>query len=413
MKAAILIIGDEILLGRVTDTNSGFIARTLEPMGIAIDRVLTVGDDGTAIASAVRCLTDRYPLVITTGGLGPTKDDITKRVLCDIFGGSLVFDAEVMEDVQALFSRRGLQMNRLTRTQAMVPDSCRVIRNKLGTAPIMWFEDARGHVLISMPGVPFETSGMMRMTVAGEIARRFAPDVHFAHRTLQTTGMSESALAEMLAGWEEALPTAFHLAYLPDSPVIKLRLDGHGTDAGAVEEEADRLYGRLKELCSDIAFAEGEATVAATLIDLLRSRALSVATAESCTGGNIGHRITEIPGSSDVYAGGVISYSNEVKHNVLGVHTAALAEYGAVSRPVVEQMLAGVASLMNTGCAMATSGIAGPGGGTPEKPVGTVWIGACTPSASDVRLFHLPGDRARVIERATVQAMLMLIKLLR
>ena len=410
-KAAVIIIGNEILLGRVTDTNSGFIARTLDPYGISVDTIVTVGDDGAAIADAVRRLTATYPLVLTPGGLGPTKDDITKKVLCEIYGGTLRMDDAVLANVERVFAAKGLKMNELTRQQALVPTSCTVIQNTLGTAPIMEFHGADGHILVSLPGVPFETQGMLvNGGVAERIARELMPDVHTAHRTLLTYGITESGLAERLDNFENEMPATLRLAYLPDSPIIKLRLDAVGADSVSVNALVDEWFDRLRSQLGDLVFAIGEVSVEERLEQILRERGLTVGTAESCTGGNIAHRLTSVAGSSEVYNGSIVSYTNELKHNILGVSNESLEEYGAVSEAVVRQMAEGAARVLGTDCAIATSGIAGPGGGTPAKPVGTVWMAVTTPSGTVAECHHIPGNRARVIERATVTALLMLLK---
>jgi nicotinamide-nucleotide amidase len=412
MKAAIVIIGDEILLGKVTDTNSGYIARALDRYGFEIVRISTIGDNGADIRQTVESSLAVADVVITTGGLGPTKDDITKQVMCQIFGGTLVRDDSVTRNIEQVFAKRRLSMNALTLDQALVPTSCRVIQNTLGTAPIMWFE-RDGKVLVSMPGVPFETEGMLDAAVAPQLQAHFNPDKFIAHRTLIVTGITESALAEKLDKWEQAMPQGYHLAYLPDSPIIKLRLDGVGSNQSDVDAMADNLFSQLIEQLGDLVVNIGEKTVANILIDALLEKNYLMGSAESCTGGNIAHSITAVAGSSQVFAGTVVSYSNDVKQNVLGVKSETLNEFGAVSRQTVEQMLSGACKVLGTDCAVATSGIAGPGGGTPEKPVGTVWIGAQTPNEMVVTEYHFPGNRERVINRATATAMLMLIKLLK
>jgi nicotinamide-nucleotide amidase len=412
MKAAIVIIGDEILLGRVTDTNSGYIARALDRIGFEIVRISTVGDNGGDICGAVEQSLAEADVVITTGGLGPTKDDITKHVMCQIFGGELVRDDSVTQNIEQVFAKRHLTMNALTLDQALVPTSCRVIQNKLGTAPIMWFE-RNSKVLVAMPGVPFETEGMLDAAVVPQIQSHFNPDVYIAHRTLIISGITESDLAEKLDEWETKLPTGFHLAYLPDSPIIKLRLDGFGNDKNNVETIADTLYTELIEILGNLIVYVGDKSVPQILIDTLRDNHYLFGSAESCTGGNIAHLITSIAGSSDVFAGTIVSYSNDVKRNVLGVSAETLDTYGAVSEQTVSQMLDGACRALGVDCAVATSGIAGPGGGSPEKPVGTVWIGAKSPCGVSVKEYHFPGNRTRVINRATMTAMLMLIKQLK
>ena len=408
LKLSIIVIGDEILLGQVTDTNSGAISRTFGPMGWTNVSVVTVGDSREAISHAVKEALESSDLVITTGGLGPTKDDITKGVLMEIFGGELVHDQAVTENIHEVFNRRGLKMNELTELQAMVPSSCRVIQNRLGTAPIMWFE-RDGHVLVSMPGVPFETEGMLP-EVASLVKARFNPDEELLHHTMMVSGITESGLAERLDSFESQLPDGLHLAYLPTPGLIRLRLDGRGKDIAA---EFESQVARLKELLGPLMVYDGDATAAEILLKTLGDKGLSCATAESCTGGNIAHEITLIPGSSASFVGGIVSYANEVKANVLGVDMADIESYGAVSQSVVEQMVLGACRATGADCAMATSGIAGPGGGTPDKPVGTVWMAWAVKGTVTSHCFRFPGNRARVINRATTEALLGLVKLIK
>ena len=404
-KLAVVVIGDEILLGQVTDTNSGAIARAFGPEGWVMTRVITVGDDADAIRKAVGDALEAADLVVTTGGLGPTKDDITRGVLMDIFGGSLRHDPEVEANIRRVFSLRGLDLNRLTAAQAMVPDSCTVIQNAYGTAPIMWWD--YGHkALVAMPGVPFETEGMLPEVVA-HAARKYAHGQCVLHHTLIVSGITESALAESLDDYEASLPADTHLAYLPNPGYIRLRLDSTATS-----HEFEAAVDRLRSSVASYLVYDGDASPAAILIEKLRSRGLTAATAESCTGGNIAHSITAVSGASDVYPGGVVSYANEVKADVLGVDMADITAHGAVSREVVEQMAAGVCRLTGARCSMATSGIAGPRGGSPEKPVGTVWMAWCVDGSVTSRLFRFPGNRDRVIHRATTEAILGLVKLL-
>lgn len=412
MKLSIIVIGDEILIGQVTDTNSGFISRTLGPMGWETVRVMTVGDNAGDIRRAVdMCMADSL-LVITTGGLGPTKDDITKKVLCEIFGGELRRDPSVTENIRRVFQLRGLEMNALTADQALVPTSCRVIQNRFGTAPLMWFERKDDdHVLLAMPGVPFETEGMMKAGVADALTRHFTPDTTIGHRVAMVAGVTESALAERLDDFENSLPGNLHLAYLPVPGLIRLRLDGRGDDCA--NPTLDRYFADLKRLLGDNLVFEGDASPAEILIDALRKNNFTVASAESCTGGNIAHQITSVPGSSDVFLGSVVSYANSVKTGVLGVNPSLIEKFGAVSREVVEQMAEGVRKLTGADCAVATSGIAGPGGGSDEKPVGTVWFAIATPRKTITLIRHFPGNRQRVIDRATTEALLALASLIR
>ncbi len=413
MKLSIIVIGDEILIGQVTDTNSGFISRSLGPLGWETVRVVTVADKADDIRCAIDlCMADSE-LVITTGGLGPTKDDITKTELCKIFGGTMVFDKEVAENIREVFAIRQLQMNPLTEAQAMVPSSCKVIQNRLGTAPIMWFERADGHVLIAMPGVPFETEGMMIRAVAGEISSHFSPKVYIGHKVVMITGITESALAQKLDKFESELPSAIHLAYLPTPGLIRLMLDATGTEGDGTDIKLSEAYERLCQETAPYIIYKGDGNAAEIALSAVRSLGLHLASAESCTGGNIAHSITSIAGCSDVYAGSVVSYANSVKTNVLGVDRELIERHGAVSREVVTAMAEGVARLMNVECAVATSGIAGPDGGSAEKPVGTVWTAVVTPNGTEAFVKRYPGNRSRVIERASTEALLALAKALK
>lgn len=410
MKTTIIVIGDELLIGQVTDTNSGMIARLMAPHGWEVEQVMTVADEPQAIREAICRALDSTPVVLTTGGLGPTKDDITKAVLTGIFGGELREDPEVLANVRDVVERRGLKLNDLTAAQAIVPTSCRVIQNRVGTAPLMWFERPDGHILVAMPGVPFETREMFSSAVLPMLLERFPSPDHIEHRTLVVADISESALATRLSHWESALPPYAHLAYLPKPGVVRLRIDGRHTDAGFLKKEIDRLADELAVLAGDNLMCRGDITPARCLLDMLVRRHLTVGTAESCTGGNIAHVITSEPGSSAAMLGGVVSYSNEVKRHLLGVSEASLEAHGAVSIPVVKEMASGARKALGCDIAMATSGIAGPGGAVPGKPVGTVCIAVATPWGLWADTFHFPGNRERVIDRATTTAIIRAIR---
>lgn len=392
MKLSIVIIGDEILLGRVTDTNSGLIARTLAGQGWHVESVRTVGDTSEAISGAVKAAMAESELVVTTGGLGPTRDDVTKTVLTDYFGGKMQHDTAVAENIERIFERRGIKLNDLTRLQAMVPTSCRVIQNLVGTAPIMWFEKD-GKVLVAMPGVPAETRTMLP-AVAAEIEKYFHITPDTLRREFTVTGISESALAQRLAAFEDALPAGYKLAYLPSPGEIILRLEG---SPETFEAQAAKL---VEQIGANFA-GHGKMTPAELVIGSLRSRALTMATAESCTGGNIAALVTSIAGVSDVFVGGVVSYSNDVKMKTLGVRPETLEAYGAVSEETVREMAEGVRMRLCADYAVATSGIAGPGGAVPGKPVGTVWTAIAGPHGTQTRLLNLAGDRRAVIDRAS------------
>lgn len=412
MDISIIAIGDELLIGQVVDTNSGDIARHIAPEGWSVADVQVVADKPADIRRAIESAFKRSDVVLTTGGLGPTKDDITKQVLCDIFGGELREDPAVLANVKEVVAKRGLRLNDLTAAQAIVPTSCTVIQNRVGTAPLMWFE-SDGKVLVAMPGVPFETREMFSSEVFPMLLRRFPSDTAVEHRTLIVTDISESLLATRLEPWETALPSWAHLAYLPKPGIIRLRLDGRMADAAHLSREMDRLTSQLAELCGENLLAIGDLTPARILLNELIARNLTVATAESCTGGNIAHTITAEAGSSAAMLGGVVSYSNSVKHALLGVSNQTLAEHGAVSREVVTQMALGACKATGADVAMATSGIAGPGGAVEGKPVGTVWMAVACRENVYTELFHFPGDRSRVIDRATTVALIRAIRLVR
>lgn len=411
MQVSIIAIGDELLIGQVVDTNSGMISREINPDGWSVRSVRVVADDAEEIKRAIKQAFDETDVVLTTGGLGPTKDDITKPTLCELFGGELVYDKKVEANVLEVVRKRGLKINPLTAAQAYVPSSCRVIQNRVGTAPLMWFEKD-GKVLVSMPGVPFETQEMFCTEVFPMLKHRFPRKDALQHRTFIVIGYSESVLAGVLDDYEKAMPSNVHLAYLPKPGLIRLRLTGTDTDASRLEAVMAEQSDKLASILGKSLICREDKTIAQILGDMLRDKGYTMATAESCTGGNIAHEITQVAGSSDYYKGSVVSYANEVKEGLLGVDGTALATEGAVSEPVVRQMSEGVSRALNTDCAVATSGIAGPGGGTADKPVGTVWISATKRGQTESKCYHFAGNRDRVINHATTMAQIMLIKML-
>jgi len=411
MKYSIIAIGDELLIGQVIDTNSGYIERYMAPYGWEALLTQVVHDDAEQIRHAIDVAFEQTDCVLMTGGLGPTKDDITKGTLCDYFGGTLVYDNDVARNVEHVMTERHLQVNEYTRTQAMVPSSCRVIQNEVGTAPLMWFE-RDGKVLVSMPGVPHETQTMLGRAVAPQLLQRFNDGEALAFRTAIITGITESDLAMRLDEYERQLPASLHLAYLPQPGIVRLRLTGNANDAAQLNELIDKQFQSLVEQVGDLVIATEDITLPAILGNHLRERHLTLATAESCTGGNIAHQITTIAGSSDYFLGSVVSYANSVKTGLLGVDPRDIERHGAVSREVVEQMAAGACAAMHADCAIATSGIAGPTGGTKEKPVGTVWMAARCGDKTKSIVRQFAGDRARVIDRATTEAQLLLLRLL-
>ena len=411
MKYSVIVIGDELLIGQVTDTNSGFIARTFAPYGWQAQHVKVISDNAQEIKKAIDEAFAVTDVVLMTGGLGPTKDDITKPTLCEYFGGNLILDKETEANVLEVVNKRGIKLNEYTRLQAMVPTSCRVIQNRVGTAPLMWFEK-EGKVLVSMPGVPFETQTMFVDEVMPQLLAHFNNNMHIEHHTMVVIGIIESLLAMKLNDFELALPHYLHLAYLPKSGIIRLRLDGMNEDKELLQASMSKAIKQLHDTLGDLIISDKDLPLAAILGNTLREKGLTMASAESCTGGNIAHEITRIAGSSEYFTGSVTCYDTKVKINQLGVPQEIVDKYTVVSQPVVEQMVQGVCDLLGCDCSVATSGVAGPGGGTEETPVGTVWMAAKYGDrlVTDCRQF--PGDRARVIDRATTHVTLMLIKLL-
>ena len=411
MNYSIIVVGDEILIGQVQDTNSGFIARQLTPFGWQAVSIRTVADDGQAIFDAIDEGFAHSDVILMTGGLGPTKDDITKPTLCRYFGGQLVHDEATARNVEQIVAGRHLKLNDYTRAQAMVPSSCRVIQNQCGTAPLMWFE-RNGKVLVSMPGVPYETETMLVREVIPQLMEHFHHDVDIEFRHLMVTGIIESALAMTLDEWERRLPHGIHLAYLPQPGIIHLRLTGQAADKQWLTSEMDRLVAELHQILGAHIVCDENLPLAGIIGNILRHRGLTMATAESCTGGNIAHEITAIAGSSDYFVGSVVSYHRDVKEKQLGVSASDIDTFGVVSQTVAEQMATGVCRLLGTDCAVATTGVAGPGGGTPDTPVGTVWMAARCGDRMVSQCKHIPGHRQRVIARATNDALLLLLSIL-
>ncbi len=406
MKVHIITIGDEILIGQIVDTNSAWMSARFNEIGVTVERKLTVGDSASEITDAVEEALAKADAVILTGGLGPTKDDITKRVLSDIFRSPLVRDAATYARVERMMKARNIDFNTLNQNQALVPECCKVLENRNGTAPGMWFE-RDGKVLVSLPGVPFEMEALMREQVLPLISEHFALK-SVVHRTAITFGLSESVLAATIADWESALPEYLHLAYLPSPSQIRLRLSAYDTERAAAEREIDARFGELERLIPAYVIGYGDETVASATARLLSSRGLTLSVAESCTGGALSAKLTAIAGASDYFMGSVVSYSNAVKVSVLGVSPDTLASVGAVSRQTAEQMAEGIRRLCGTDYSIATTGIAGPSGGSDEKPVGTVWIAIASPDGVFSKKMMYGRLRAQNIERASVTAINML-----
>lgn len=404
--AEVISIGDELLIGQTVNTNAGWLGEQLALVGIRARRVRTIGDDRQEILDALSSA--ESDIVLITGGLGPTKDDITKEALCTFFDTRLVRHADIEARITAFFASIGRVALESNRAQADLPAACVVIPNDRGTASGMWFEK-EGRVYASMPGVPYEMKAMVKRHLLPMLQERFAPAA-IVHRTILTTGLGESHLAERIATWEDSLGSeAIKLAYLPSPGVVKLRLSTYANDSiASATSRVDRKVVQLRALIPELIFGEGNETLEQVIGSLLKSKGWSLSLAESCTGGYVSHLITSVPGSSTYFIGGVVSYANAVKMEELGIPSDMLELNGAVSQPVVERMAAGVREALRTDWSIALSGIAGPDGGTIEKPVGTVWIAVAGPSSVRSEKVFFPGTRDQVIKRSAMAALDML-----
>jgi len=410
MKAEIITIGDEILIGQIVDTNSAWMGEQLNLHGIEVYQITSVHDDHEHILKALSDAEKRVDLVLITGGLGPTKDDITKKALCDYFNCGMVINEQVLKYVTQILSRRNIKVNQLNRDQALVPEKCTVLHNAIGSAPGMWFEK-NDTIFVSMPGVPFEMERMMTKKVLPRLQRLGKAGSIF-HQTILVFGLPESMLAEMIEPWELTLPAYIRLAYLPSPMMIRLRLSAYGTDPAALEEEVDRQIEKLKALIPQNIFGYNNDTLAGVTGGLLKRTGAMVGVAESCTGGEIAHLFTSNPGSSAYFKGGIVSYSNEIKSAILGVKNETLTAHGAVSKEVAVEMVDGVKKIMKTDYAIATTGIAGPDGGSAEKPVGTVWIAVSGKHNLLVERYNFANNRERNIIRSSQTAINMLRQLI-
>lgn len=410
MLTEIITIGDELLIGQVIDTNSAWMGRELNKVGIEVIRVVSVRDRADEILEAVDVSMKRADVVLVTGGLGPTKDDITKQTLCKYFGTELVFNEAVFENVKRVLTGK-IPMNALNKSQAMVPEDCIVINNRVGSASVSWFEKD-GKVLVSMPGVPQEMMTVMSEEVIPRLCAKFRTGA-IVHRTFTVQNYPESVLAEKLESWESALPACLKLAYLPKPGLIRLRLTGRGQNRSEIETCINNESSKLKSILGEDILDEEDTPIETLIGQLLKKKNLTLSTAESCTGGNIAARITSVAGSSAYFKGSVVAYANEVKMGILGVSAKTLEEKGAVSEETVIEMVRGAMKALNTDCAVATSGIAGPGGGSKEKPVGTIWIAAAY--KDEICTMKQESNRGREmnVERASNNALLLLRKLIK
>jgi len=414
MRAEVITIGDELLIGQVVDTNSAWIAEKLNEYGIELFQITSVHDNREHIIAALDEAFSRADIVLTTGGLGPTKDDITKHVLCEYFDTHLIESASVRAHIMDLYKERPDVLNRLTATQWLVPENALILENRVGSAPLMVFHHGK-QILASMPGVPYEMKIAMEEQILPYIENYELKITnyelgHILHRTLQVSGVPESSLAIILEDYENEMPPSLHLAYLPKDGMIRLRLSTYG---GMPEKEMNKWFERLKELVAAYLIADSDEPLEVIAGNLLKQKGATIATAESCTGGKMASLLNKHAGSSAFYWGSVVSYDNSVKEHLLGVPKEMIQAHGVVSEEVVRTMAESVKELIGTDYAIATSGIAGPTGGTPEKPVGTVWIAWATPQGTYAECFHLGKLREQVTDRACTKALVRLIQLLR
>ena len=398
--AEVITIGDELLYGQTLDTNSQWMGQELNRVGIKIGRKTAIGDRREDIVSALDEAQQRADIILITGGLGPTKDDITKTILADYFDSPISLHPQALADLKALFAQRNYPLTALNEQQAALPERCEMVPNAMGTAPGMWFEQD-GKVFVSMPGVPYEMKAMMTDTVLPRLQETFALPVIF-HQMVQTVGIGESWLAEKIADWENTLPEHIRLAYLPSFGKVKLRLTATGDNLLDLEESVAKQVQTLEPLIAQYIFGYGDISFEEAIGRDLLSVGKTLALAESCTGGLVAHRITSVPGSSRYFRGGLIPYDNALKINPLGVKESTLRQHGAVSEATVREMAENVRRLLGADVGLATSGIAGPGGGTAEKPVGTIWIALADASTTVAKKLTLGNDRLVNVERTNV-----------
>jgi len=411
MKIEIINIGDELLIGQVVNTNASWMAAELSKSGMQVVFISSIADDKEAIQSELDAASERADIILLSGGLGPTKDDITKKTLADYFDSGFVFHEPTFGQVKRIFAARKFKVSEANRQQAMIPEKCIPLLNVNGTAPGMWFEKA-GKVFVSMPGVPFEMKAMMTGQVIPRLVKHFRLGV-IVHKTVMTTGLPESFLAEKIEDWENSLPGHLHLAYLPQPGIVRLRLSAKGSDGNKLRDEIEQQVDKLKTYISESIYGYDDVSLEEVIGSLLVQSGKSLSTAESCTGGYVAHLITSVSGSSYYFKGSVIAYANTVKMEVLDVKSGVLETKGAVSKEVVEQMATAVRQKLHTDFSLAVSGIAGPGGGTVEKPVGTVWIALADENGVQSQLFHFGEHRGRNIRRSALAALnLLRLKLL-
>jgi len=411
MKISIITIGDEILIGQIVDTNSAWIAQRLNEIGLELNKIYSISDTESAILRTLNRAEELSDIVIITGGLGPTNDDITKKTLAKYFDDKLVTNQEVLHHIKELFKKFGVgEINKLNEHQADLPSSCKVLFNKFGTASGMWFEKEDKH-FISLPGVPHEMKNLMSSYVLPELQTRFSVGA-FVHKTILTQGVPESILAVTIATWENELPKSIKLAYLPSENRVRLRLSARGIDKELLNEQIKEQITKLKTIIPNLIFGEEKDKLEQRVGAALKKINATIATAESCTGGYIAHLITRVPGSSAYYRGSVLAYDDSIKESLLGVKIDSLDTFGAVSKQVTEEMALGIQRIMKVDYAIATSGIAGPTGGSEEKPVGTVWTAIATPNGVQSVKYKMGTERLWNIRRSASTVLLDLLHIL-
>jgi len=410
MRAEIITIGDEILIGQIVDTNSAWMAQKLNLAGIKVKQISSVSDDRQHILEALNESKGRADLILITGGLGPTKDDITKKTLAEYFNTGFRLDQDALENVRRIFSKYKAPLLETNIKQAEVLENCITLLNLNGTAPGMWIEH-EDRIFVSMPGVPFEMMYMMEEQVIPKIKKTFNLPV-IVHHTILTAGIGESILAEKIASVEDSLPAHIKLAYLPKLGTVRIRLSGNGQNEELLKNEISVYVKRITDLVSEFVMAEKDTPIEKVVMDYMESRKLTLSVAESCTGGYISHQLTQHPGSSKVFLGAAVTYSNELKISMLGVLEETLRNYGAVSEETVKEMAKGAHSAFHSDYSIAVSGIAGPDGGTEEKPVGTIWIAITGKSKTISRKYNFGNKRIQNIERSATTALIMLYKLM-
>jgi len=406
--AEIISIGDELLIGQVINTNAAWISEELNNAGIKVHQVTTISDNRDHIITALQEAKERADIILITGGLGPTKDDITKETLCEYFETQLVFSEQVYDNIVDLFGKRGFTISEPNRKQAEIPENCTPIKNNFGSAAGMWFEQ-EGKIFVSMPGVPFEMKPMVAEYIIPELKKRFKTKA-IVNKTVLTQGVGESWLAEKIEDWEDNLPDNIKLAYLPQPGVVRLRLSATGENKKELEDQVDYEIEKLLKIIPEYFFGYNKEQLYEIIGELLKTKNQTVSTAESCSGGYIAHLITSVTGSSEYFKGSVVAYDNEIKQKYLGVKEKSLIDFGAVSEKVIKEMAEGARKKFQTDFAIATSGVAGPGGGTKEKPVGTTWIAVAAPDKTIAKHFLFGEHRERNIRKTALTALNMLRK---